>query len=257
MSVITIDNDLVHYEAIGRGRPVVFVHGWLGSWRYWWPTMQAISAHQFRAYALDLWGFGDSAKRRERYGFESYVSLLGQFMDQLGLPATTLVGHSLGAAVALRYACEQPEWIERVMTVGFPLVGEVGVDAGTFVGRLTDRRNDWGYAEVESELPKTDQVALVASAQQLLSADLMVDLRTCGRPHLLVYGARDALIPPPANGRLADVNLNSRQLNLEQSRHFPMLDEAPKFARLLLDFVDAQDDLHAIELKEEWRRRTR
>ena len=257
MSVIIIDNDLVHYEAIGRGRPVVLVHGWLGSWRYWWPTMQAISAHHFRAYALDLWGFGDSAKRRERYGFGSYVALLGQFMDQLGVPAATLVGHSLGAAVALRYACEQPEGVERVMTVCFPLAGELGVDAGTFMGRLTDRRHDWGYPEVESELSKTDQVALVASAQQLLTADLTVDLRTCVHPHLMVYGARDVLIPPPANGRLADVNLNRRQLNLEGSRHFPMLDEAPKFARLLLDFVDAEDDLEAIELKEEWRRRTR
>ena len=81
MSAIIIEHDLIHYEAIGRGRPIVFIHGWVGSWRYWWSTMQAVSAFQFRAYAFDLWGFGDSGKRRERYDFESYVNLLGDFMD--------------------------------------------------------------------------------------------------------------------------------------------------------------------------------
>ena len=112
MSAIIIEHDLVHYEAIGRGRPIVFIHGWVGSWRYWWSTMQAMAALQCRAYAFDLWGFGDSGKRRERYDFESYINLLGDFTEQLGLPSATLVGHSLGAAVALRYACEQPEWVE-------------------------------------------------------------------------------------------------------------------------------------------------
>jgi hypothetical protein len=53
------------------------------------------------------------------------------------------------------------------------------------------------------------------------------------------------------------MNSSARQLHLEQSRHFPMLDETSKFTRLLVDFVDAGEDLEAIELKEQWRRRTR
>ncbi len=57
MSAITIENDLVHYEVLGRGRPVILVHGWLGSWRYWVPAMQQLSS-KYRTYALDLWGFG-------------------------------------------------------------------------------------------------------------------------------------------------------------------------------------------------------
>jgi pimeloyl-ACP methyl ester carboxylesterase len=61
MSAIFIDGQLAHYEVIGRGKPVLFLHGWVGSWRYWVPTMQTISSTN-RTYALDLWGFGDSAK---------------------------------------------------------------------------------------------------------------------------------------------------------------------------------------------------
>jgi len=257
MSAVIIEHDLVHYEAVGRGRPVVFVHGWIGSWRYWWSTMQAIAAFQFRAYALDLWGFGDSGKRRERYDFDSYVRQLGDFMEQLGLPAATLVGHSLGAAVVLRYACEQPEWVDRVMTVGLPVPGRLGVNPSAFLSRLTGRRSDSGHPEVDTETAKTDDVALVTSTQTLLSLDLSPDIQECPRPHLLVYGAKDPLIPQPGDGWRARHDCGLRQVNLDQSRHFPMLDETSKFTRLLMDFIDAGDDLDAIELKDQWRRRTR
>lgn len=256
MSAIIIEHDLVHYEAIGRGHPVVFVHGWMGSWRYWWSTMQAISAFQFRAYAFDLWGFGDSGKRRERYDFDAYVGLLGEFMDQLGLPATTLVGHSLGAAVALRYACEQPEWVDRVMTVGLPIPEQLGTSPSAFVSRLTSRRGDSGYAEIDAEMGKTDDLALLQSAQTVLSSDVMLDVKECTKPHLLVYGGKDPIVPAPTDGWLTQIEQVCRQVSLDQSMHFPMLDEAAKFTRLLVDFVDAGDDLNTIEVKEQWRRRT-
>ena len=43
MSALTLDGDLVHYEVLGRGgRPVILLHGWIGSWRYWIPVMQQL-----------------------------------------------------------------------------------------------------------------------------------------------------------------------------------------------------------------------
>ena len=57
MSAIILQGELVHYEVLGHGRPVIFLHGWVGSWRYWIPSMQTASI-EFRSYALDMWGFG-------------------------------------------------------------------------------------------------------------------------------------------------------------------------------------------------------
>ncbi len=126
MSAITIENDLVHYEVLGRGRPVIFVHGWLGSWRYWVPTMQQLSM-KYRTYALDLWGFGDSGKQVNRYGFKDQVKLLYDFMDKLGIAKAALVGHSLGAAICLRFASQYPDRVPRAMLVSTPLF-----DLGSF-----------------------------------------------------------------------------------------------------------------------------
>ena len=93
MSITTVNNHLIHYEALGRGEPLIFVHGWLGSWRYWWPAMQSLST-QNRTFAFDLWGFGDSSKEKEMYTLDLYVSMVDQFMEQLGIiTPITLVGH--------------------------------------------------------------------------------------------------------------------------------------------------------------------
>ncbi|MBN2303810.1 MAG: alpha/beta hydrolase [Anaerolineae bacterium] len=120
MSAITIHNDLVHYEVLGRGRPVILLHGWLGSWRYWVPAMRQLSM-QYRVYALDLWGFGDTAHDSEHYSFEAQVDLLDRFMGQLGIEKAALVGHDLGAAVVARYAADNPTRIPRLMTISPPL----------------------------------------------------------------------------------------------------------------------------------------
>lgn len=120
MSALTVEHDLVHYEALGRGRPVILVHGWLGSWRYWIPAMQQISG-KYRTYALDLWGFGESAKEPRLYTFEAQVRLLEQFMDRLGIAKAALVGHGLGAAIVTRLALRAPERVPRLMAVSPPL----------------------------------------------------------------------------------------------------------------------------------------
>src|SRR5258707_6484609 len=130
MSAITIENDLVHYEVLGRGRPVIFVHGWLGSWRYWVPTMQQLSV-KYRTYALDLWGFGDTGKDPRRYEFKDQVLLLQEFMDKLGITKAALVGHGLGAAICLRYASQFPDRAPRVALISAPLYDLGGLENGT------------------------------------------------------------------------------------------------------------------------------
>jgi pimeloyl-ACP methyl ester carboxylesterase len=120
MSAITIEDDLVHYEVLGRGRPVILLHSWLGSWRYWVPAMQQLSM-KYRTYALDLWGFGDSGRDARRYDFRSQVKLLDQFMEKLGITKAALIGHGLGASISVRYALEYPDRVPRLMAVSPPL----------------------------------------------------------------------------------------------------------------------------------------
>jgi pimeloyl-ACP methyl ester carboxylesterase len=264
MSAIIIENGLAHYEAIGRGRPVILLHGWLGSWRYWVPTMDDVS-DRYRAYALDLWGFGDSDRRSEGYTLASYVTLLQRFMDEMGIARAPLVGHALGGIVALVFAATMPQRVEQVMAVSTPLLGSslarslttFSGDDNDIAGRILGRRQIAAYPEVQLEANKTDVAAIVSSVRAVMQMNLRKALEVIEAPVLLVYGRNDPLVVPPAEEELEEYEDNTRAIYLDESRHFPMLDEMNKFNRLLRQFLEVKDDLEALELKEEWRRRTR
>jgi pimeloyl-ACP methyl ester carboxylesterase len=130
MSAIRINGDLVHYEVLGRGRPVILLHSWVGSWRYWIPTMQQLQL-KYRVYALDLFGYGDSAKNT-KYTLEHQVALLENFIEHLGIGKCALIGHGLGALVSTEYAYRhQAERVPRMLITSAPLF-----DPGDIAQRL-------------------------------------------------------------------------------------------------------------------------
>ena len=102
MSAIILDGSMVHYEALGRGRPIIFLHGWVGSWRYWINAMQAAST-SFRAYAIDLFGFGDTVRDPNSYSIEKQALLLDRFLNEMGIGKVALVGHDLGGVAPGRF----------------------------------------------------------------------------------------------------------------------------------------------------------
>ena len=263
MSIATVNNQLIHYEALGRGQPLLFLHGWLGSWRYWWPSMQALSAGQ-RSFAIDLWGFGDSSKSPELYNLSSYVSMIDQFIDKMGIvQPITMIGHSLGAAVALRYTKKNPDMVAKLITVSLPLQGDsinsrlANTAPDTFVSKILGK--SYSFAEIDTELHKTDQQAMNLLAQELANIDFLQEVSVCPRPALLVYGGQDQVvqIPPNHSDQLQNPESNRFFVPLDDCNHFPMLQEKAKFNRLLLDFIHADDSLTELTPKDYWQRRVR
>src|SRR3990172_3319756 len=195
MSAIVVYDDVVHYEVLGRGPGILFIHGWIGSWRYWIPAMQALSA-RYRTYAIDLWGFGDTGKRAAHYSLDAQVELIARFMDQLGVAKLALVGHGLGGAVAIRFAAQHPELVARLMTVGTPLTG--AAINPRFTTSTIPSLVDWlvgkgpGNDEITAEANKIDPAVIQISLQYMAGVDLGAELALTAAPTLLVHGDKDA-----------------------------------------------------------------
>lgn len=262
MSAIILDGDIVHYEVLGRGRPLFYLHGWVGSWRYWIPAMQTTSV-SFRSYALDLWGFGASAHRSAGYAIDGQMGMLDSFMTEMGIGKIALVGHGLGAAAALRFAQKYPRAVDRLLLVSLPL-GPTGISA-RFNEDSPEALADWllgrepGLEAVWSETEKTDPQAVrksLSDLQTLGAPALSLSLTT---PTLLVYGRTDPAIPHPEQRVLDGLPEHIHQITFEESAHFPMLDETNKFNRLLRDFLalESGESPRKLQLKEEWKRRVR
>lgn len=263
MSAVVIDSGLVHYEAFGRGQPVLFLHGWLGSWRYWMPTMEAIS-DKYRTYALDLWGFGDSDKSKSRYDIQDYVKLLSSFSENMGIREAPIVGHALGATIALEYTARYPDRVQKVMAVSLPLTADsISRRLIEFSGNSMLSKVFWwrqiAHKEVQKEASKTADGVVSTSIRSAAQVDVHSRLELIAQSEALllaVYGEKDDMIDPAPARDLNSGWQNIRPIGLAESKHFPMLDEAAKFNRLLQDFLDVED-LSTLSLKEEWRRRTR
>ncbi len=261
MSITTIDNHFVHYEVLGRGDPIIFIHSWLGSWRYWWPSMQALSNNN-RTFAFDLWGYGDSSKVSTKYTFEAYLELLTQFAAALGIARPfCLVGHGLGAALALRYSRLNPQTVSRIITVGLPFNGhqingdliKFGLEG--FMERFMNQISS--YPELAKEMEKTDITAISAVIDQMSSFDFLSDLDGIHTPLLMIFGKRDLVIQSKKylEPLLAQTTPKRHLVMLDECNHFPMLELPAVFNRLLHDFIHGDGEAE-IRPKRYWQRRT-
>lgn len=108
------------HEGTVNHPPLVFLHGWGASHKFWRHAFSAFSPRR-RCVAPDLVGFGISEKPRRDYSLEAYAGWLGRFLDALSLPRVTLVGHSMGGAISLLFALAHPERVARLVVVN-PLI---------------------------------------------------------------------------------------------------------------------------------------
>ena len=200
MSAIILNQSMVHYEALGRGRPIVFLHGWVGSWRYWISSMQVAST-SYRAYALDLYGYGDTSHDPLHYSLDKQAALLSGFLDELGIGKIAIVGHGLGALVGFYFAAQQPGSVDRIMAVSCPL------DFNSIHSRLKTSEPaelvDWlsnrspESLNALSDASKADQRAVAASMASFQSDSLFSQFHTSNVPCLLVYGQNDVAMRVP------------------------------------------------------------
>ncbi len=262
MSIIILEDAIVHYEALGRGRPIVFLHGWVGSWRYWMPSMQVASTG-YRAYALDLYGFGDTTHDPDSYSIERQAALLAGFLEAMGIARVAIVGHGLGALVGFSFAAQRPGTVDRIMAVSSPL------DFASLNARLKTASQselvDWlsnrspESLEALADATRSDPLAISTSMNSFQSDGLFSEVRGGSLPCLLVYGENDPSLQPPSAEHVSTLGQNVHQITLENSGHFPMLDESSQFNRLLTDFMALPSGLspRQLQLKEEWKRRVR
>jgi len=108
-----VDGLALNYLVEGRGPAVVLVHGLGGFAESWRHNIGSLAARA-TVYAIDLPGFGRSAKPRAAYSLAFFARTLHAFLDGVGVTHASLVGHSLGAAVAVTYALTRPARVERL-----------------------------------------------------------------------------------------------------------------------------------------------
>lgn len=250
----------------GRGRPVILLHGWLGSWGLWQETMGILGRH-YRTYALDFWGFGESGKKRETYAVQDFVSLVDQFMEQLGIVHAPLVGHSMGGTVSLSVAIKYPSRVSKVVVVGSPIVGTslawplklagyrgiafllfnmMGIFRfGVKVASPFICRDERFPDMMDRDLSRTTLESFLRSIASLRRTDLRPMLHQIQVPAMGIYGDRDIIVHPKQWQPMQKGITHAHIERFPMAGHFPMLEEPQNFAERLKAFLDVDEGAEA------------
>jgi pimeloyl-ACP methyl ester carboxylesterase len=107
----------LYYSISGKGRPIVFIHGWAASHQFWKNQIQEFQ-DSYRILAYDLRGHGDSNKPKTGYQVSNHITDLAALLAREKISHPVLIGHSLGGMIALQYALEYPSSPSALVLVG-------------------------------------------------------------------------------------------------------------------------------------------
>jgi pimeloyl-ACP methyl ester carboxylesterase len=269
-----VDGLALHYVVEGRGPAVVLVHG-LGGFAESWRHNMAPLARRATVYALDLPGFGTSAKPRVQYRLAFFARALHGFLEALGLRQASLVGHSLGGAVVVTYALTHPARVDRLALVGgvvpgfsfrpswiyrlvaLPGVGEalaLAASAALYKAALArcfhrpvraevDFFVDHEYAARTSPEARQAYLATLRHVRPEFEAhreDYRRALATLDLPVLVIHGRQDRVAPPAHGAEIAEALPNAAVRWVDECGHFPHLEHAGRVNGWLAEFLVAR-----------------
>jgi pimeloyl-ACP methyl ester carboxylesterase len=257
----------IRYADIGSGPAVVLIHGQGGCWQWWLRVIPTIAGHG-RIIAVDLAGFGESepiAANQDVFGEQ--VSTIVALLDHLGLAKSMIVGHSMGGLVSLQVASDFPRrvsglllvdagganispdrlrWILAVLRIfnalfSIPWVPRVVAQTpplrALFFAAGVHKWRTLSEPLARAILPRMAAPGFVQSLEAAAAAVNHVRPQDITCPCLVVWGARDRILPASTGRTLASKIPDGPFVALEAVGHCPMIETPDQFAGLLTDFL--------------------
>jgi pimeloyl-ACP methyl ester carboxylesterase len=259
----------VTYRIGGEGPVLVLLHGIAGSSTTWRDVMPAL-ARSYTVIAPDLLGHGKSAKPRGDYSLGAYASGVRDLLVALGHERATVIGHSLGGGVAMQFAYQFPERVERLALVSSgglgrevhamlraaslpgaeyvlpllcaPFVRTMGDAAGQLLGKVgmrprADVEEIWvgfrslGSLDARQAFLHTVRSMIDPGGQRISATDRLYLAEHV--PTLVVWGDRDRIIPVEHAHAAVDLIPGCRLVTLAGAGHFPHRDQPRRFISAL------------------------
>lgn len=270
---IDVDGVRVHYQEAGdeHAPAMVLIHGFASSTLVWSKVFLKLAAAGYRVIALDMLGYGYSAKPRNgEYTIPGQAKLLTRLLDHLRIPRAIFVGSSYGGAVAATCALDFPERVKKLILVGAvnnnrpleftlmrlfgsPVLGDVVSPLLIGSRRLLRQRmkrvydrHSWVLDERRVDarhLPLRaagTHRAIIRTVRGWDAERISRDAHLIEQPTLLLWGENDLEIPLADGERLHAEIPGSRLIVFLKCGHLPHEEYPEAFTNLVDDFCRAQ-----------------
>lgn len=234
---VRLSGGTARYAVAGAGSPLVLVHGLSGSGRWWTRNLGAL-ARQHRVHLVDLPGSG-RLRRGWRFSLAVAAEWLGEWADAVGLARAHYVGHSMGGGICIQLAAERPRAVGRLVLVA-PIGIPWGRSATAHTGALA--REALGLPPRFAPLLAADALgtgprAVLRAAREVIAVDLREEMTRVRAPTLLVWGARDGLVPAGMGAEVARQIPGATTVVIPGTGHVPMFARPREFNRQVLAFL--------------------
>lgn len=265
-NTLKISGHAMAYLRVGRGEPVLLVHG-ITTYSFIWRKIIPILSKDYDVIAIDLLGCGDSDKPLDvSYAIKDHAERLHEFILNLGLGKCHFVGHDLGGGMGQIFAVRHPEMIydltvintvaydfwpvQPIVALRTPIVRQflmASLDLGTF--KLIVKRGIYHKDRVTNELmglfikpmqTTEGRKAFMHFAKCLDNHNLMEiedDLRRLKIPVLIIRGDADPYLSATISEKLHSEIPGSRLVRISTGGHFIQEDEPERIAQEIIDFI--------------------
>jgi pimeloyl-ACP methyl ester carboxylesterase len=264
------------FRIAGSGPALLLIHG-IGDNSTTWSPVHAKLAQRFTVIAPDLLGHGQSDKPRADYSVAAYANGMRDLLGVLDIERATVVGHSLGGGVAMQFAYQFPQLVERLILIGsggvtkdvnialrvaslpmgsealallrlplvLPSMQVAGRVAGALFGGTGFGRDLPDVLRILRDLPEpTASSAFTRTLRAVVDwrGQVVTMLDRCylteSVPVQLIWGRQDVVIPVE-HAHMAHAAMPGSQLEIfERSGHFPFHDDPDRFVELVQRFID-------------------
>lgn len=255
----TVGGVRLHYARGGQGSPVIMLHGVTDNGRYWGRTASALAARH-DVVLLDQRGHGRSDAPAAGYDLASLAADAASVLAALRIMSAAVVGHSLGARVALTLAATQPTLVSRLVLEDPPLdlaparTEQQRYDRFAWLRDLKSRRRDELIAHCRAQWPWWEGDDCVVWAESKLEAsprlwgadgisidsDWRAELRAVACPLLLVRGAvaRGSLVEEAHAAEALRLARAGQDTYIAESGHSIHRDQPAAFAGAVVAFLE-------------------
>lgn len=253
----------IHYITKGEGPAVVFVHGsgpGASGWSNFKQNIDAVADAGFQAIVVDLIGFGYSSKPTDMgdYTLDLFATTLTNALKDIGVQQCALVGNSLGGAVSIRIALDQPEFVSKLILMApggiettedyFAMPG-ISRMVSEFVGGVLDYERLGELLKMLVFDPKHVTDALVTERLAVLETQPAEVLSTMKVPNqdeelgelqcpiLGFWGTDDLFCPTSGVQKILDACRPARFTIVNECGHWVMVEHANMFNVACVDFL--------------------
>ncbi|MCL3993803.1 alpha/beta fold hydrolase [Streptomyces lavenduligriseus] len=249
MAYTTVDNITLHYEDLGAGRPLVFLHGWGTSGRVWDAQAAGLMADH-RVITLDWRGCGRSGRPADGYTISRLAGDVLEFVDALELDRPVMIGSSIAGAFIIEAALAAPDRFRAIIPVDAGVHHFSGLQSATDkllanlradrAGTLADfvphwyrpgastAMIDWTVAQLLESTFRID--GLLADQARYDPRERVAALRV---PTHFLHGELDTEVPLSVPRELAALIPGSRLTVIDGAGHMAQQDQADRFTAAL------------------------